>query len=89
MTTQPAVTVALIAALPPTIAAVLSFLQARLTQRSSNGTAVAVEHLRAAVDDVRAGLQRVEVSVAELHGRVTQLEGRPRRGRRRYAARRP
>lgn len=86
---QPSLAVAVVAALPPTIAALLSFAQARLSHRSSAGTAVAVEQLQRAVEEMRAGLQRVDARVAELDVRMSELEGRPRRGGRRRAARRP
>ena len=84
---SPSVAVALIAALPPTLAAVLSFVQARYAHRSSTGTAIAVEHLRVAVDEVRAGLRQVELGGNELGERVARLEGG--HARRRHAPWRP
>ncbi len=71
-----AATVALIAALPPTLAAVLSFASNRSVRRSiaTQGDApigVLVERLERQLDTLTAGVGEINQRVARLEGRTT------------------
>ncbi|MDQ1437489.1 MAG: hypothetical protein QOK43_1118 [Acidimicrobiaceae bacterium] len=82
-----AVVVAAIAAVPPTLAAVLTFLQARAAnrrtaQQDALGVARALGDLQGTVGRVEASVERIDQGVVELRERVARLEGaRPARAR--------
>ncbi len=74
------VLVAVIAATPPTLAAMLALFAGRASDRAAAQERAAVvsqslEHLHAAVARVEAGVERVETGVVELRERVARLEG--------------
>jgi hypothetical protein len=75
-----AVLVAVVAAWPPTLAALLSFVVARSSDRRAAQeraavTAQSLDHLGAAVGRVEATVERVEAGVCDLRERVARLEG--------------
>ena len=75
-----AIVVALIAATPPTLAALLAYLQARATNREQKldaaaGLKPAVESLAATVNRVEASVGRIDGAVADIRERVARLEG--------------
>jgi hypothetical protein len=75
-----AIVIAVIAATPPTLAAMLAFFTGRASDRAAASERAAVvsqalEHLGLAVDRVEAGVGRVEAGVVELRERVARLEG--------------
>lgn len=75
-----AVIVAVVAAWPPTLAALLAFLAARASDRRSAAegtaaTAQSLDHLSAAVGRVEAAVEHVESGVCDLRERVARLEG--------------
>ena len=75
-----AVEVAAIAAAPPTLAAVLTFLQARAANRRAAeqdalGVARALGDLQGTVSRVEASVQRIDEGVLDLRERVARLEG--------------
>lgn len=74
------VLVALIAASPPTIGVLLTYLQARSVQREASrermsATARTIEVLGGAIGRLQETTQRVESGVADLRDRVGRLEG--------------
>jgi predicted nucleic acid-binding Zn-ribbon protein len=74
------VVVALIAAVPPTVAGLLAFAQARSAKRAESAqrsaeTARTLEVLGAAIETVQATAERVESGVGDLRERVSRLEG--------------
>lgn len=75
-----AVLAAAIAAVPPTVAALLTFLQARATNRraaeqDAAGVSRALGELQATVGRVEAKVDRVDEGVVDLRERVARLEG--------------
>lgn len=75
-----ALIVAVVAAWPPTLAAVLTFLAARSSDRRAADERVAVvaqsiDTLGTAVARVDDAVERVEAGVVELRERVARLEG--------------
>ena len=81
-----AVLAAVIAAIPPTLAAVLTFFQARAANRRAAehdalGLARVVGEMQGAVVRIEATVERVDEGVADLRERVARLEG-PHAGRR-------
>lgn len=75
-----AAAVALIAALPPTLAALLAYAQGRSAQRAASDqrsadTAPTLEILGSAIEGVQATTERVEAGVGELRERISRLEG--------------
>jgi hypothetical protein len=74
------VLVAAVAAWPPTLAALLTFLAARASDRRTAAehaavTAQSLDHLSAAVGRVEAAVEHVESGVCDLRERVARLEG--------------
>jgi hypothetical protein len=72
--------VALIAATPPTLAALLTFVAARSAmRRESESRAAVVTHsldvLQAAVGRIERAVERVDTGVGDLRERVAHLEG--------------
>lgn len=81
-----AVLAALIAAVPPTLAAALTFFQARAANRRAAehdalGVAQIVGELQGTVARIEATVERVDEGVTDLRERVARLEG-PHAGRR-------
>jgi hypothetical protein len=75
-----ALVVAAVAAWPPTLAAVLSFLAARSSDRRAVDeraalVAQSLDTLGTTVAHVDAAVERVETGVVELRERVSRLEG--------------
>lgn len=75
-----AVIVALIAAAPPTLAALVTYLQARAAQRAASeerksATERTLEVLGAAIDRLQVATDRIDGGVADLRERVGRLEG--------------
>jgi hypothetical protein len=74
------IVVAIVAAWPPVLAATLTFLAARSSDRRAADeraavTAQALDHLGTAVGRVEAVVERVEGGVGDLRERVARLEG--------------
>jgi outer membrane murein-binding lipoprotein Lpp len=72
--------VAVVAAWPPTLAAVLSFVIARSSDRRAAQERAAVtdqrlDHLGTAIGRVEATVERVDTGVGDLRERVARLEG--------------
>lgn len=76
--------VAVIAALPPTLAALLTFVQARAANRAAMrraeehdalGMAASLGRLRSAVGRVESAVDRIDDGVVDLRERVARLEG--------------
>lgn len=72
--------VAAVAAVPPTLAAVLTFLSARAAdRRAARERAVvvdtALDSLQSSVGQVAVAVERVEEVVTDLRERVSRLEG--------------
>lgn len=72
--------IAAVTAVPPTVAAVLTFIQSRATRRQASRETAAA--MAGAVDTIATGLERVEAaisrvqdSVVGLRERVATLEG--------------
>ena len=75
-----AVVAAVIAALPPTVGILLTYLQARATRREASrereaATARTLEVLGGALERLQASVERVESGVGDLRERVGRLEG--------------
>jgi hypothetical protein len=75
-----AVVVALIAATPPTVGALLTYVQARVAQREAardraSATARTLEILGGAIERLQETTDRVETGIADLRERVGHLEG--------------
>jgi hypothetical protein len=75
-----AVVVAAVAAWPPTLAAVLTFLAARraerrVAQERASLVDQSLESLHGALDRVGDSVERVEAGVVDLRERVSRLEG--------------
>jgi hypothetical protein len=74
------VVVAAIAAAPPTLAAMLTFLQARAANRRAAeqdalGVARSLGNLQGAVSRVEAAVGRIDEGMVDLRERVARLEG--------------
>ena len=75
-----AVVVAMVSALPPTVAALLAFVQARAAQRASAaertaGITQTVEILGGGIARLEVTVGRVDEGVTDLRERVARLEG--------------
>lgn len=75
-----AVLIAVIAATPPTLAALLTFLQARAANRRAAeqeaiGVARSLGELQGSVSRIDAAVQRIDEGVVDLRERVARLEG--------------
>lgn len=72
--------IAVVAATPPTLAAVLTFLAARsATRRENDARALVVTHsldtLQATVGRIERTVERIDNGVGDLRERVAHLEG--------------
>ena len=86
-----AVVAALVAAVPPTVAALLTFLQARATNRRAAeqdavGVARILGEMGGTIERIEATVERLDDGVTDLRERVARLEGPPEQGRRRLRA---
>lgn len=86
-----AVVVAFIAAAPPTVGVVLTYLQARAARRVDSverkaGVEQTVAVLGAAIGRLQTTTDRIEGGVADLRERVGRLEGAADTARRRLRA---
>ena len=75
-----AIVVALIAATPPTVGVLLTYLQARLARREASverasTTARTLEVLGGGIERLQTTTDRVEAGIADLRERVGRLEG--------------
>jgi hypothetical protein len=74
------IVVAIVAAWPPILAAILTFLAARASDRRASVeraalTAQSLEQLATAVGRVEAAVERVETGLGDVRERVARLEG--------------
>jgi hypothetical protein len=74
------IVVAIVAAWPPILAAILTFLAARASDRRASVeraavTAQSLDQLGSALSRVEAAVERVETGLGEVRERVARLEG--------------
>jgi len=74
------VVIALLAGVPPTLAAILTFLAARASDRRAATeraavTANSIDQLGTAVGRVESAVERVESALGDVRERVARLEG--------------
>jgi hypothetical protein len=75
-----AIVVAVIAAMPPTIGVILTYLQARAARREAShermcATTSSLSVLSTAIERLQGTADRVEAGIADLRERVGRLEG--------------